>query len=94
MSDKPGYVQTYEDFWKDLVENPDGTLNRDQVMRELHDYHHLMTQATLVYDHVTGGRVSKPNTLASDVVAVADERVGEIVETEIRDRAADAPEED
>ncbi|MBN6054548.1 hypothetical protein JYK22_21580, partial [Nonomuraea sp. RK-328] len=80
------YEKTYNDFWKDLVENEDGSLNRDQVMRELSDYHHLLEQAAEVYSHVTGGRISKTNTIASAVTAVADERIDEIVNAEIRDR--------
>jgi hypothetical protein len=82
------YQATYNDFWKDLVENEDGTLDRDKVMRELSDYHHLMQQATDVYSHVSGGRISKPNTMAFEVIAVADERIDEIVDEEIRDREA------
>lgn len=73
--DVPDYVQTYDDFWREIVENPDGTLNRDQVMRELHDYRTLLEEVPKAYDEVTGGRLSKPNTAAQHVIAAVDERI-------------------
>ncbi len=30
--------EKYISFWKDIVENDDGTLNKEQVMRELYDF--------------------------------------------------------
>jgi hypothetical protein len=68
-ADEPDYVQSYDDFWKEIVEHPDGTLNRDQIMRELHDYRVVMKQVSIAYDDVTSGRLSKPNTAARHVSA-------------------------
>jgi hypothetical protein len=62
------YKQGYEDFWKELVENPDGTLDKDKVARELHDYRFLMKQAGQVYCHVTRGLISKTNTYALPII--------------------------
>lgn len=72
------YEQTFEDFWKDIVVNPDGTLNIDQVKRELSDYKMVMDIASEVYCHVTGGIISKPNTLAKEIIAVSEDRVNKI----------------
>jgi len=38
----------------------------------------------IVYDHITGGRISKPATNTADVMQVADERVTELVEDETK----------
>jgi hypothetical protein len=62
------YEKTYHDHWKDTIEHNDGTLNRDQIMRELHDYWFLLDQVPRVYDEVTGSRCSKPNTKAHAVI--------------------------
>ncbi|HEY5989196.1 MAG TPA: hypothetical protein VIV12_22870 [Streptosporangiaceae bacterium] len=67
------YVVSYEDFWKAIVENPDGSLNRDQVMRELHDYQIQMREVSKTYDDLTRGRISKPNTTAHHVIREASE---------------------
>ncbi len=73
------YEETYADFWKSIVEFPDGSLNRDQVMRELHDYRILLKEVPRAYDEVTGGRFSKPNTDHGWVVAAVDERIADAV---------------
>lgn len=80
------YVKTYEDFWKSIVENPDGSLNLDQVMRELGDYKALLGQASEVYSEVTGYRISKPNTMAFEVIAEAERHVDELIEEALKER--------
>lgn len=67
------YEESFEEFWRELVCNEDGTLNVDQVKRELHDYRLALRNVPLVYDHVTGGQASKPNTLAQYVIDSAEE---------------------
>ncbi|MEV8638913.1 hypothetical protein AB0395_45390 [Streptosporangium sp. NPDC051023] len=89
MADQPDYEKTYNEFWKEIVEHPDGTLDRDQLMRELADYRMVLREVGLVYDHITGGRISKPNTLATAVMAVADDRVEEIVAEALAERVGE-----
>jgi hypothetical protein len=74
------YKQRYEEFWKDLVENPDGTLDKDKVMRELSDYRFLMRQASKVYCHVTGGMASKTNIYAEVIISEHDHACSKDVE--------------
>jgi hypothetical protein len=50
-----------------------GKFNEAQARLELSDYFQFLTQASLVYDHVSGGRISKPNTMAFEVTDAADE---------------------
>lgn len=54
------YEELYENFWKSIIENEDGTTNIDQVKRELADYSDLMKNVTTVYSELAG--LSKPNT--------------------------------
>ena len=56
------YIQKYNEFWKDIVENEDGTLNKDQVMRELSDYSMIIDNCTKAFSLMSGGIISKPNT--------------------------------
>jgi hypothetical protein len=87
-ADQPDYMETYETFWKSIVENEDGTLNKDQVARELSDALTLQHHLTEIYSEVSGGAVSKPFTLPSVVTAMyhdqlneaADEAVGELID--------------
>jgi hypothetical protein len=52
----------YNDFWKEIVENEDGSLNKLQVMKELYDYYHVMHNCSCAYDLMSFGTISKPNT--------------------------------
>jgi len=78
------YEKTYEEFWKPLVENPDGTLNIDQIKRELHDFYFQMENTPKVFMHVTGDKVSKPNTFAEVVISLADELREEEIEEAVQ----------
>lgn len=66
------YEKTYETFWKPILEDEKGWLNMDQLKRELHDYRCFMEEVSKVYDQITGGRISKPNTSAEAVISEAD----------------------
>jgi hypothetical protein len=79
------YEQEYAGFWRRLVENPDGTLNADQVKRELHDYSMLIRQVPEAYDGVTNGRISKPNTMPGPVIDAVEERISDAEDDAIND---------
>lgn len=64
------YQEEYEDFWKDIVENEDGTLNKDQVMRELSDYSMVMDNCAKAYCLMTHQRISKQNTMFFEVEGI------------------------
>ena len=64
----PEILQIYLDFWRPLVA-PQGVVDMTQVLKELYDYRTLMKSASLVYDAVTCGRISKVNTIPSAVIA-------------------------
>lgn len=84
MKDEKTYQQVYEEYWKDLVET-DGQLDKDKVMRELADYYFMLEQVPKVYMHVSGGRISKPNTYAFEVIQQHDERREEDIQEAVDD---------
>jgi len=61
----------FQDIWYDIV-CPGGVWDYEQLKLELCDYHMLLAEVPVVYDHVSGGSISKPNTLASEVIAEHD----------------------
>ena len=79
------YERVYEDFWKDVLENLDGTLNVDAVKKELFDWYFAMGEVAEVYCHITNGVLSKPNYYASSVIAVADEYVDRLIAEALED---------
>ena len=69
----PEHEKTWRDFWEPVVSGSDGMLDLDKIKRELYDYRILLTNASKVYDHVTGGLLSKTNYDASVVITAADD---------------------
>lgn len=81
-TEREDYVATFEKFWRELVCNSDGTLNRDAVMRELHDYNTVLEEVPKVYDHITGGIFSKPNTRSAVIIDAAEAHYAEAYSTQ------------
>lgn len=81
----PEVVEQFNDFWAQLVCEENGRLNRNAVMRELFDFATLMDAASKVYCHVSGGMISKHNTLPEVVIAVATDKDNEALEEILAD---------
>lgn len=62
--------KNFQEFWKDIVCNDDGTLNPVAVKNELSDYSFMLDQVPKVYSEVTGGRLSYPNYEAETVLQI------------------------
>ena len=78
----------FEDFWQAIVCNPDGSLNGEQVKKELYDFHMVMQGASKVYCELTNSRISKPNTDPDVVIQV----VNDIQAANIREAIKDEKE--
>jgi hypothetical protein len=73
--------EEWESFWKEIVTNDDGTINIEQVKKELADFSFVMEQVQKVYCHITGSKMSKVMYHADTVIAVADDHFkGELEE--------------
>ena len=51
--------EDYNNLWKDIIENEDGSVNIEQVKKELYDYSKLMDRTMKLYDELTLGCISK-----------------------------------
>jgi hypothetical protein len=69
--------QKYNEFWKEIVENPDGTLNKDQIMKELADFSVLIHNLSTIYCYMTGNMVSKPMVDSSVIIQLCEEQLQE-----------------
>lgn len=65
--------EKWNSFWKEIILNEDGTVNLEQVKKELFDFSFMLEQVPKVYYEITGGFLSKPNYYAVDVINKADE---------------------
>lgn len=82
------YLETFDEFWAELVTDENGNLVFDAVARELHDYRTLIRNVPQVYDHVTGGKVSKPMTDPEVVKSLYDDYVQEQIDRAIDEEKA------
>ncbi|MGI4862411.1 MAG: hypothetical protein ACRYFZ_00695 [Janthinobacterium lividum] len=83
------YQENWDEFWAELCLNPDGSANLDQIKRELSDFREIMDSVSEVYDHLTKGRISKPNTCAKAVIG----EVEALQQQDIDDAVAEVAEE-
>lgn len=81
--------ETWESFWKPIVSNEDGTINIEQVKKELADFSFVMEQVPKVYCHITGDRMSKVMYRAEDVIRVADDYFNEQLKEALKDELED-----
>lgn len=61
--------RTYQEFWKPIVENPDGSLNFEQVKKELFDYANQMREWSKALCELTNGKLSKTNYKAETMIS-------------------------
>lgn len=72
-------------FWLPIIA-PGGVVDVEQVLLELGDFSHVMTEVPKVYDAITNGRMSKCTYFAGDVISVYEAEVTDSVhaaETEV-----------
>lgn len=69
-------VEQEWEFWKGIVCNEDGTINIDQLKKELCDFSVMINEVPKVYCEVTGNAMSKPLYYADDVIAMFNEKYG------------------
>lgn len=70
-------VEKEWEFWQTIICNEDGTINVEQLKKELCDYSLMLGEVPYVYSEVTGGMLSKPHYYADSVIEVFNERYGE-----------------
>lgn len=79
------YGEQWETFWKGIVCNADGSINIDQVKKELYDFSFLLDQIPKVYCHITGSRMSKVMYRAETVISVADDYQQQLIDQAVRE---------
>jgi hypothetical protein len=64
--------EEWPNFWVPLLQT-DGVWDAEKIKNEIHDFAFLIEQVPCVYDHVTGGRLSKHMYSWETVTSVADD---------------------
>ena len=61
---------SYDDCWREVVENPDGSLKKDKIVEILQDYSRLQHNASVVYQEITNNLLSKSSYPPDTVLPV------------------------
>jgi len=77
--------ELFEQFWKPIVCHPDGSLNIEQLKKELADYSFILGEVPKVYLAVTGDALSKPNYHAAGVISCTESHFSEMAKRDARD---------
>ena len=72
------------EFWKDIIMK-DGVIDIEQLKKELSDFSMILDEVPKVYDHITGGLLSKPTYPADVVITQADDHSNECFKDNIKD---------
>lgn len=67
--------RVWDEYWRDIVTDH-GEPNLDLIKRELFDYYTALQEVPKVYDTITRGRFTKPNTRAQVVLDCFEEFYG------------------
>lgn len=70
----PEAEKVYQEFWKDIICNEDGSININQLKKELYDCSRMMDNVPTVYCEVTGGLLSYPTYKAETVLNIFREK--------------------
>lgn len=76
--------ENYNEFWKDIIEK-DGEIDKEQLMKELHDFSFLLEQIPFIFMHATGGKMSKVFYTSETVKAVIDEHIQDCIDEALED---------
>jgi len=77
--------EIYKTFWEDIIQNPDGSVNLEQLKKELADYKFILDNVGKVYCHITDNTLSYANYKAEDVIAMADDCFNKTLQEELTD---------
>lgn len=77
--------KNYNEFWKKILELPDGSIDKEQLKKELADFSWVLKQVPKVYDEVTGGLLSYATYPAETVLQAYKAHLEDMEDMEIDD---------
>lgn len=90
MTLSPDEVTELKAWWRDIIYNSDGSLNEEAILAELYDFRMVIREVPVVYDAITGGRMSKPNYFARDVLQQHESYLEELITDARREAVEEA----
>lgn len=73
MRDQIDPEENWNIIWKEILENPDGSINKEQLKLELADYSDMIDRMTTLTYRLTNGILSYPTYPVETILAVHEE---------------------
>jgi len=83
-------IRTGDEFWQKWV-YPEG-MTAEEVRNELADFHFMMEQVSLIYMHITGGRLNKRSYCAGTIISECDAHLQDQIDDAVREKSVDLAE--
>ena len=80
----------HKEFWEQIIRNPDGSLNEEQIFKELEDFKDLIHRHVTVVCELTGNTLSKATYPAETIISVANDHFTNQLEHEMKMMIEDA----
>lgn len=88
---KKSVEENWEEFWKDIILNKDGSVNLDQLKKELFDFSDMIHRMMDLTCAITNERMSYATYSVKNILSVAqevrDDEIAQQIEDDIEDGA-------
>jgi hypothetical protein len=81
--------EEYNAFWKEIVEDGAGNINKEQLMKELYDFSFMIREVPKVYMAISGNNLSYPTYHAETVIAQFEDFLNEERTQAVKDAIED-----
>lgn len=75
----------WQSHWKAICTHPNGSIDLEQIKKELYDFSFLLEQVPIIYCAVTGGKLSKPYYPSRVVIDAFEDHVETLIDDYISD---------
>lgn len=75
----------WDEKWKALLQNSDGSINLEQLKLELADFEDLINRMTSLTYEVTGGLLSKPTYLVGAIIDAKERYEEHVLDSQKKD---------
>jgi hypothetical protein len=69
--------ENYNAFWKEILEDEAGNINKEQLMKELSDFSFMLREVPKVYMAISGNKLSYPTYHAETVITEFEDYLNE-----------------
>lgn len=83
------WEKAWKETWQPLLYTTDGELDEQKIENEMHDLVFVLHQVSEVYEHITGGKLSKEMYFASTIIAEHEKQIEQAVGEALDEMDAD-----